>query len=132
MVDPMTTAIALQRPMRRSRPPVVGLGGAVMRKCYAGELNSDRVATQLADIIFYVIATAILVSQAFILRSTHRGMRFAQKVEGGKQKVDKPVLEWAYAIVPALAVVALLLFSWRAMHPETIQVQGVVPGVRQS
>jgi len=80
------------------------------------------VATQLADILFAAIALAIIVSQAFILRSTARGMR-----HGGT--VTRPALEWTYAIVPALALVALLYFSWQAMHPAAVQIQGVVPQI---
>ena len=79
-------------------------------------------ASQLADILFYIIAAAILVSQALILRSTARGMRHS-----GGGATARPVLEWAYAVIPALALVALLLFSWRTMHPEFIRVQGVAP-----
>lgn len=37
-------------------------------------------------------------------------------------------LEWAYAIVPAIGLVVLLAFSWKTMHPDTMQVRGVVPG----
>lgn len=80
------------------------------------------VATQLADTLFAVIALAIVVSQAFILRSTARGMR-----HGGP--TARPALEWTYAIVPAIALAALLFFSWRAMHPEVINVQGVAPQI---
>jgi heme/copper-type cytochrome/quinol oxidase subunit 2 len=81
------------------------------------------VATQLGTILFVVIATAIVVAQIFILRSTARGMRNAAP---GAQA--RPALEWAYAIVPAIALVALLAFSWRAMNPTTMEVRGVVPG----
>ena len=91
-------------------------------------------ATQLADILFLVIIAAIAVAQGLILRSTARGMRHA----GGGRDVAQPAapgrtaLEWLYAIVPAIALAALLLFSWRAMHPESIQVRGVAPSGRQS
>jgi heme/copper-type cytochrome/quinol oxidase subunit 2 len=90
-------------------------------------------ATQLGTILFFFIATAIAVAQVFILRSTARGMR-----HGSAHPSDAPALnrsaslEWSYAIVPALALVVLLVFSWRAMHPETMQVQGVVPGIPES
>lgn len=89
-------------------------------------------ATQLADYLFYFIALAILVSQAFILRSTHRGMRFARQVDGGRPTVDRRGREWAYAVIPALALAALLWFSWKTMHPDAIQVRGITPGERIS
>jgi heme/copper-type cytochrome/quinol oxidase subunit 2 len=85
------------------------------------------VATQLADYLFYFVALAILVSQAFILRSTARGMRQGVAVTGNRAS-----LEWAYAVVPAIALVALLWFSWHAMHPESIQVRGVAPSARST
>lgn len=80
-------------------------------------------ATKLADILFVIIAVAIAMSQWFILRSTARGMRH----EGTQRATAGPALEWTYAIVPAVALVFLLLFSWRAMHPAAVNVQGVAP-----
>jgi hypothetical protein len=87
--------------------------------------SAARVATQLADYLFVIIAVAIAVSQAFILRSTARGMR-------ADTAVRSVTLEWAYAILPAIALVFLLLFAWGAMHPVTLDVQGVAPptGIR--
>ena len=86
-------------------------------------------ATQLADILFILIATAIAVSQAFILHSTARGMRYAaEHTEAGRKentRGSRVALEWAYAIVPAVALLVLLLFTWRTMHPPVVQVQGV-------
>lgn len=79
-------------------------------------------ATQLADTLFAALALAIVISQAFILRSTARGMR-----HGGQ--ATRPALEWTYAIVPAIALAVLLIFSWRAMHPEVVNVQGVAPHI---
>jgi len=60
--------------------------------------------------MFAVAATAIVVAQYFILRSTRRGMAF-----GGRRAA--PLLEWMYAIVPALALVVVLAWTWRTMHP---------------
>ena len=80
-------------------------------------------ATQLADILFAIIALAIAVAQAFILRSTARGMRHGSA--GVVARTGHPALEWTYAIVPALALALLLMASWRAMHPETVRVRGV-------
>lgn len=89
-------------------------------------------ATQLADILFAVIAAAIVVAQALILRSTARGIRHAggaggAGVVGVVARTGRPALEWTYAILPALALALLLLASWQAMHPETIRVRGVTP-----
>jgi heme/copper-type cytochrome/quinol oxidase subunit 2 len=87
-----------------------------------------RVATRLADFFFAFITLAILVSQALILRSTARGMKHA----GSAAVPRRATLEWAYAIVPAIARVALLWYSWMTMHPESIELRGVVPPVRTS
>lgn len=91
-------------------------------------------ATPLAKLIFYVVAAAILVAQLFILRSTARAMRYAAPAPDGTRPVAprNTALEWAYAIVPAIALVALLLFAWRAMHPGTMEVRGVVPGAPET
>jgi heme/copper-type cytochrome/quinol oxidase subunit 2 len=88
------------------------------------------VATQLAEILFAVIAVAIAVSQWLILRSTARGIRHkaAQPTDDGVHRGSAGLtLEWTYAIVPAVALVFLLLFSWRAMHPTAVKVEGVAP-----
>jgi hypothetical protein len=67
-------------------------------------------STALTDALFAAAATAIVVAQLFILRSTRRGMAL-----GGRR--GAPVLEWLYAIVPALALLAVLAWTWRTMHP---------------
>jgi heme/copper-type cytochrome/quinol oxidase subunit 2 len=71
------------------------------------------VASQLTDAIFLLAAVAIAVSQVLILRSTARGMR----VDVARQSGGRAFLEWCYAVVPALALVALLVAAWRTMHP---------------
>jgi hypothetical protein len=87
------------------------------------------VATTLSDTIFAVCAIAIAVSQGFILRSTKRGMTYAG-THPDAARPDTPrraALEWLYAIAPALALAALLAFSWLAMHPDSVRVRGVAP-----
>lgn len=80
-------------------------------------------ATSLADILFVAITAAITVAQAFILRSTARGMRHAGPG-------TRSGLEWAYAIAPAVALAILLVAVWMTMHPGTVEVRGVAPGPR--
>ena len=80
-------------------------------------------ATAISDSIFAICATAIAVSQWFILRSTARGM----KHEGSQRGSAGPGLEWTYAVLPALALAVLLVFSYRAMHPDTVRVKGIAP-----
>ena len=85
-------------------------------------------ASTFSDIIFFLCAATIVASQWFILRSTARGMRYGAQHDGaGMGSSRRTTLEWLYAIVPACALAALLLFSWRAMHPEVVRVRGIAP-----
>lgn len=90
-------------------------------------------ATPLADLLFYLVAALIAASQAFILRSTARGMQHGPGAAAEPSRTGvapsprNAALEWTYAIVPALALAFLLLFSWRTMHPAVMQVEGVTP-----
>ena len=70
-------------------------------------------ATSISDLIFWTCAAAILVAQIMILRSTRRGML------NGPASARTPV-EWAFAVGPAVAVILLLLATWRTMHPASI------------
>jgi hypothetical protein len=83
-------------------------------------------ATPLADALFWIAAVAILVSQALILRSTRRGMRH------GPPGSDSP-LEWAFALGPAVVLVAVLFWTHEVMHPEQVNFRVTPPaasGVR--
>ena len=86
-------------------------------------------AGPLADIFFAIAVLATAVAHWFILRSTVRGMR-----AGGASR--RGVWEWVWAFLPALSLVVLFAFTWRAMHPNTITLHlppGRTPvGVRSS
>ena len=71
-------------------------------------------ASTLADILFWLATAAIVVSQMLILRSTRRGMRAAARR-------GRSALEWSYAVVPALGLVAVLVWTWRTMHDGTVR-----------
>jgi len=79
-------------------------------------------ATPLADALFWVAALAILVAQAMILRSTGRGMRQGPAGSGS-------ALEWAFAIGPAVIIVAVLFWTRQAMHPAQVNFQATPPAV---
>ena len=79
-------------------------------------------APRFLDVIFFVALAAIVASQFVILRSTRRGMRHAGSTRG-------TTLEWIFALMPAVTLVLLLLLTWRAMHPATIESEGVVPAM---
>jgi hypothetical protein len=85
-------------------------------------------AGPLADLFFFAAVLATAVSHWFILRSTVRGMRAGGAARGA--------WEWVWAFLPALALVVLFAFTWRAMHPAslTFRLPGDRPpvGVRSS
>ena len=82
-------------------------------------------ASTLANFVFWIAAVAIVLSQIFILRSTRRGMRLGPPGSGSW-------LEWTYAVLPVIAVAVLLVFTWRAMHPDTFRVDAIAPRIGAS
>jgi len=76
--------------------------------------------TTLAEILFWSASAVIVVAQFFILRSTRRGMKLGPPGSGS-------VLEWAFAIVPAICLVGLLVWTWHTMHAGTINFESKVP-----
>jgi heme/copper-type cytochrome/quinol oxidase subunit 2 len=70
-------------------------------------------AGPLADAFFVIAVLATVVAHWFILRSTVRGMRIGGSARRG-------VWEWVWAFLPAISLVVLFAFTWRAMHPSTI------------
>jgi hypothetical protein len=73
------------------------------------------VAGPLAEALFWIAAVATAIAQAFILRSTIRGMRAADPRARG-------VWEWVWAILPAVALAGVFVWTWYAMHPGEIRV----------
>ena len=66
-----------------------------------------------ADALFWVAVTAALIAHTFILRSTIRGMR-TTAAQG------LPFREWIWAVLPALALIVLFVWTWRTMHPSSV------------
>lgn len=58
--------------------------------------------------LLWLSIALVLVSQIMILRSTVRAMR------GAASERARRGIEWAYAVVPAVVLVVVLFFSWRA------------------
>ena len=81
-------------------------------------------ATSFADALFWVASVAILLSQAFILRSTRRGMRRARRRGPAR---SRSALEWAFAMGPAVVLVAVLLWTRSAMHPGRVNFRATTP-----
>lgn len=70
--------------------------------------------TLLADGLFWVSVACCLIAQLYIIRS----VRGAQHVPAPTvaQPRHRAVLELCWAVLPALGLAVLLLFTWRAMH----------------
>lgn len=70
-----------------------------------------------ADAVFGLGVVSCAVAQAAILRSVLRTRRAASPNEG----VPRPrfAIELAWAVVPAIALAALLVATWRTMHPDS-------------
>ena len=68
-------------------------------------------AAPYSDILFWVAIGATVIAQIFILRSTARGIRSA----AARGRV---ALEWMWAILPAVSLIFLFIWTWRTMHPS--------------
>ena len=76
--------------------------------------------TPIAEFLFWTAAAVIVVAQLLILRSTRRGMQLGPPGSGS-------ALEWAFAVVPAVCLVALLFWTWHTMHAGTVNFQSKAP-----
>ena len=77
----------------------------------------------LADAIFWVAVVSCAAAQIGILRST-----IASRAGYASSPARRPatrVEEIVWAVAPAIALVALLVFTWRAVHLRTAT--GIVP-----
>jgi heme/copper-type cytochrome/quinol oxidase subunit 2 len=74
--------------------------------------------------IFWTCAALIVIAQVMILRSTRRAFR-GTDVKGGRAapaidadaatpRAQSATLEWFFAIGPAVGIMFLLFFTWRA------------------
>lgn len=61
--------------------------------------------------LFWLALALVVVSQAMILVSTVRALRSAAAVGGSR---PARMIEWAYAIVPAVALAVALFATWEA------------------
>jgi len=70
--------------------------------------------SSLADALFWIAVASCVVAQVAIVRSVLR-MRGATT----SAAVPRPrfAIEIAWVIIPALALAALLVGTWRTMHP---------------
>lgn len=70
-------------------------------------------AGPLADMLFWIALGATAIAHAFILRSTLRGTRAAAATA-------RPFREWIWAVLPALSIALLFVWTWHVMHPGSV------------
>lgn len=73
----------------------------------------------VTDAIFWVAVVCCLVAQVAILRSTFRANTESPEHVAGNLEM-RPVnrsMEAVWAILPAVGLVVLFFFTWRALHP---------------
>ena len=70
----------------------------------------------LADAAFWLAVVLCAVAQLFILRSALvvRAAPVDRQVPGARRPI-----EVLWAVLPAIALALVLVFTWRAMHPAT-------------
>jgi heme/copper-type cytochrome/quinol oxidase subunit 2 len=80
----------------------------------------------LADAIFWIAAIACVIAQIAILRSTYvaRSVEKSSLVPAARQSG-----EIAWAIIPALALSALLVFTWQRVQNRGAQHDTMPPGM---
>jgi hypothetical protein len=64
--------------------------------------------TAVLPTLFWLAISLVVSSQVMILRSTVRAMRAAESAQARRG------IEWAYAIVPAVALLLALAATWQA------------------
>jgi hypothetical protein len=68
-------------------------------------------------LLFWLAAALVIMSQIMILRSTVRAMRAAESERARRG------IEWAYAIVPAIALVVILGLTWQATQQHVARLE---------
>ena len=76
----------------------------------------DRMAGPLADILFVLATIAIAVAHALIIRSTIRTL----PASGAAVTARSRARELVWALLPALILAGLLVWTWRTMHPDSM------------
>ena len=68
-----------------------------------------------ADGLFWTSVACCLIAQLYIIRSV-RGARYVPSATAELPR-HRGFLELCWAIVPAIGLAVLLVFTWRAIHP---------------
>lgn len=132
IVEPMSTATALNSPRRRGSRESGSAenGGSSMAHNTAMTARRHHVVCRLArhplrgqlsriiptfasDVIFWLAALCCALSQIAIVRSALR----ARALRPDGTAAPARAIEVAWTVVPGLLLIVVLLFTWRALHP---------------
>jgi hypothetical protein len=76
--------------------------------------------TPIAEFIYWAAAAVIVIAQLLILRSTRRGMTIGPPG-------SRSALEWTFAVLPAICLAAVLVWTWHTMHAGTFSFESKAP-----
>ncbi|MEP6992453.1 MAG: hypothetical protein ABJA80_16085 [bacterium] len=68
-----------------------------------------------ADGLFWLSVACCAIAQVFIIRSV-RGTRYVPEPSAGVPH-SRGTMEMLWAVIPAIGLAVLLVFTWRAIHP---------------
>lgn len=88
--------------------------------------NSHSMNQPLADAIFWIAAIACVIAEAAILRSTYVSRRVEKSslVPAARRSG-----EIAWAIIPALGLSVLLVFTWHKVQTRRARPDNMAPGM---
>ncbi|MBV9880110.1 MAG: hypothetical protein JO180_06410 [Gemmatirosa sp.] len=81
----------------------------------------------LADAIFWIAVVSCAVAQIAILRAT-AAARAGYAASPARRPAGR-VTEVVWAVLPPLALIGVLLLTWRALHPRTDAPATVTAGI---
>ena len=93
--------------------------------------------SSVAESLFWVAVAACVVAQAAIVRSVASGRDQAAASDADlvdlqqparPTKPTRPIREAAWALLPAIALVFVLIWTWRTMHPMATGQAGALHG----
>lgn len=75
----------------------------------------------ITDGLFWLSVACCAIAQFYIIRSI-RGTRHVPEPTAGVPR-SRDALELFWAVLPAIGLIVLFFFTWRAIHPDT----GITP-----
>ncbi|MGQ0767293.1 MAG: hypothetical protein ACT4OZ_16715 [Gemmatimonadota bacterium] len=129
MAEPTTTATALQSPSRRGSDEVATEEGVVIGQCYSGAAPRTRRSHISAVpilpllLLFIALAAVALYGQMCVLRSALAG-----RTPGAGTTRAARVRETVWILLPALALLLVLVATWRAVDRRTTRTPSDVVG----